>query len=255
MAANFQSRFGQAADAYSAFRPDYPSALFDRILAFLPPERRQCAMDLGAGTGKATITLTTHFSRVIAIEPDPLMADKLRHAEPRAEIRITTAEECAQEPSSIDFVNIATALHWMDVPRVMANVARWLRPEGVCAVYGSEFPRAPEPVQEIIRFEFREHWGQFRDERLRRKEFPQSIVRAASGLRVVEDTTVACSLPVAPRDFAGFCRSTSYGSAYGRSLADPEPYWRDLESRFRRAWLADKIPLDFGFYLLIARKE
>jgi 16S rRNA A1518/A1519 N6-dimethyltransferase RsmA/KsgA/DIM1 with predicted DNA glycosylase/AP lyase activity len=67
---NFPSRFGQAADTYSAFRLDYPSALFDRILMFLPPERRKCAMDLGAGTGKATITLATHFWRVIAIEPD-----------------------------------------------------------------------------------------------------------------------------------------------------------------------------------------
>ena len=45
------------------------------------------------------------------------------------------------------------------------------------------------------------------------------------------------------------------GGAYGRSLASPEAYWKDLESRFRAAWKEDKIPVDFKPYLLIARKE
>jgi SAM-dependent methyltransferase len=252
----FTPRFGPAADAYSTFRPEYPPALFDRILAFLPPERRDCAMDLGAGTGKATRALVKLFARVIAVEPDPLMAEKLRDTEPRAEVRLSTAEECRQVPDSVDLVNIATALHWMDTERVMANVALWLRPGGILAVYGSDFPRTPGPIHAIIRQEFREHWDQFRDERLRRKVFPHSIVRAASSLALVEDTTIPFVLPMAPHEFAGFCRSTSYGSAYGRTLGDAEAqYWLDLESRFREAWREDKIPVDSSFYLFLSRKE
>src|SRR5215469_5740314 len=242
---SFEPRFGQAAKAYSEFRPEYPAEIFEHILALIPPERRNCAMDLGAGTGKATAELAKHFARVIAVEPDPRMAEKLREAEPRAEVRIGTAEAFEQEPSSVDLVNIATALHWMEVPRVLMNVARWLRPGGVLAVYGGDFPRTPEAVQAIIRREFREHWDPFRDERLRRKEFPQSIVRAANGLKMVEDTSLAYTLPATAREFTGFCRSTSYGSAYGRSLGDEEAYWRDLESRFAAAAQADKIPVAF----------
>ncbi len=252
----FTPRFGPAADAYSTFRPEYPSALFDRILAFLPPERRDCAMDLGAGTGKATRALVKLFAHVIAVEPDQLMAKKLRDTERCAEVRLSTAEECRQVPDSADLVNIATALHWMDTERVMANVALWLRCGGILAVYGSDFPRTPDPIHAIIRQEFRERWNQFHDERLRRKEFPQSIVRATSFLTLVEDTTVPFVLQMAPHEFAGFCRSTSYGSAYGRALGDAEPqYWLDLESCFREAWMEDKIPVDASFYLLLSRKE
>jgi len=58
-----------------------------------------------------------------------------------------------------------------------------------------------------------------------------------------------------PTEFGGFWRSTSYGGAYGRTLADPEAYWKDLESRFRAAWKEDKIPVDFKPYLLTALKE
>jgi len=35
-------------------------------------------MDLGAGTGKSTIPLLGRFAEVMAIEPDPLMVEKLR---------------------------------------------------------------------------------------------------------------------------------------------------------------------------------
>jgi hypothetical protein len=37
----FEPRFGQSAGAYSTYRPDYPPALFKRILAELPPGLRE----------------------------------------------------------------------------------------------------------------------------------------------------------------------------------------------------------------------
>jgi SAM-dependent methyltransferase len=252
---SFQPRFGRAADAYQAFRPDYPSELFERIFAAVPLGRRNRAMDLGAGTGKATRVLLEYFQEVIAVEPDPLMAEKILETASRARVRIAKAEECEQEPGSVDLVNIATALHWMDVPAVMDNVERWLRPGGVLAVYGGGLPETPEPVRDIVRSELHDHWNPFRDDRLRRKEFPQSIVRAAKALRIIEDTQIPYVLLASSREFTGFWSSTSYGSAYARTLADPESYWCDLEERFRRAWPEEKFPVDFSPYLLIARKE
>lgn len=251
----FQSRFGAAAETYSTYRPEYSSEMFDHILAAVPPGHRHLALDLGAGTGKATRVLLEHFAEVIAIEPDPLMVEKLHAVAPRAVVHLARAEEFPQQAESVDLVNIATALHWMDVPRVMENVTLWLRPEGSLAVYGSEFPATPEPVKAIIREEFAQHWGQFRDERLRRKDFPQSIIRAAPGLHVFEESTFSHVNPMTPREFVGFCRSTSYGGAYGRSLEVEEAYWRDLEARFRNAWREEKIPVDSRFCLILARKK
>jgi len=252
----FEARFGPAADAYAAFRPDYSSEIYDHILAVLPPDRRRVALDLGAGTGRATRALLQHFARVIAVEPDPQMVEKLRAFAPEAEIYAAKAEDFVCPASSVDLVNIATALHWMDVDRVMENVTHWLHPAGILAVFGSDFPRTPPPVHEIIREEFRSHWDQFRHERLRRKEFPHSIIRAAPGLDVFEESTISHVVPMTAHEYAGFCRSTSYGSAYGRSLAGgEEEYWQDLESRFRNAWREEKIPVDSRFYLFLARKK
>jgi SAM-dependent methyltransferase len=251
----FESRFGPSAAAYAAYRPGYPPALFDRILSFLPPAHREVAMDLGAGTGKATCVLLEHFRHVIAVEADPLMVEKLREAAPRAEARTVSAEKCEQPPSSVDLVNVATALHWMDVPAVVSNVERWLRPSGIFAVYGGGLPESPQPVREIVRLELREHWKQFRDPLLLRDDFPQSILAASRSLRLVENTKVPCVLPLSARDFAGFWSSTSYGGAYARTLPDPHAYWIGLEDRFRRAWPQEKFPVDFTAYLFIFRRD
>lgn len=252
---SFESRFGQAADAYQTFRPDYPAEIFQRILAWIPADRSNCAIDFGAGTGKASRELAKSFREVIAIEPDPLMVEKLCEAAPGATIIQITAEEYEREQSSADLINFAQSLHWMDIPLVLEKGIGWLRTEGILAVYGFGLPEAVEPVREIVRLELREHWSRYRDERLRRKHFPQCMVHEQTGVRVVEDVELSHSCKMTPAEFAGFWRSTSYGGAYGRSLKEPEVYWQDLESRFRTAWKEDKIPVDFKPYLLIARKE
>jgi SAM-dependent methyltransferase len=251
----FESRFGQAANAYQTFRPDYPPEIFERILAWIPDAFRNRAIDLGAGTGKATRELAKSFREVIAVEPDPLMAEKLREAAPEAKTCKTTAEEYEAEPSSADFINFAQSLHWMHIPNVLEKCTGWLRAGGILAVYGFGLPEAAKPVREIVRLELRERWNSFRDERLRRKNFPQCLVYEVTGVRVVEDVELSHSCEMTPEEFAGFWRSTSYGGAYGRSLGNPEAYWKELESRFRAAWNEDKIPVDFKPYLLIARKE
>src|ERR1700751_4566366 len=242
---SFESRFGQAADAYQTFRPDYPAEIFQRILAWIPADSRNRAIDLGAGTGKASRELEKSFREVIAIEPDPLMVEKLREAAPEATIIQTTAEEYGGEQDSADLINFAQSLHWMDIPRVLEKCIGWLRTGGILAVYGFGLPEAVEPVREIVLFELREHWGHYRDERLRRKHFPQCIVHEQTGIRVVEDVELSHSCKMTPAEFAGFWRSTSYGGAFGRAFDDPEVYWQDLESRFRTAWKEDKISVDF----------
>src|SRR5579863_2016473 len=252
---SFESRFGQAADAYQTFRPDYPAEIFQRILAWIPADKRNCAIGLGAGTGKAARELTKSFREVIAIEPDPLMVEKLREAAPQATVIQNTAEDFERGQSSADLINFAQSLHWMDIPRVLEKGSGWLRTGGILAIYGFGLPEAVEPVREIVRLELREHWGAYRDERLRRKHFPQCLVHEQPGIRVMEDEELSHSCKMTPAEFAGFWRSTSYGGAYGRALADPEVYWQDLESRFRTAWKEANIPVHFKPYLLIARKE
>jgi SAM-dependent methyltransferase len=250
----FEPKFGHAADEFQRYRPNYPPSLFDRILREVPSNRRHCAMDLGAGTGSVTRELIAHFEEVIAVEPDPLMAAKIPEQFPAVALRIATAEELPQPPATADLIIIATAFHWMDGPRVLANAATWLLAGGILAIFDLPFPTMPDPVRVIVKKELKERWAAFRDPRLNKAGRWQDVVRSAQGLQVLEECKFANVVPMSSSDLTGFCRSTSYGSAYARSLPDPESYWGELESRFRAAWPDGMIPVDFSPTLILARK-
>ncbi len=250
----FEPKFGHAADEFQRYRPDYPTSLYDHILAHVPEERRSRAMDLGAGTGRVTSHLVPHFREVIAVEPDRGMAEKIAETFPQVILREVTAEECVQHPESVDLITIANALHWMEADRVFENARVWLRTNGILAVFGPPLPKTTARVDAITLGELRGPWKSHRDPRLRRDLIWQNQVRGAPGFHVVEETTFASVIPMSPRDYVGFWRSTSYGSAYARTLDDPESYWGDLESRFAAAAGGAMIPVDLSPTLIAARR-
>jgi SAM-dependent methyltransferase len=254
MSSGFQPRFGHAAAEFERYRPEYPPELFAHLLAAVPSNHRERAIDLGAGTGKATRALLPHFREVIAVEPDPGMAAKLKEDLPAAIVHNITAENFSHPPSTVDLVTIANALHWMDAPRVFANVHSWLRPRGILGVFDRPLPKTTPATDAVTLAEMRGPWRPHRDDRLGKKYVWEDQVRAAIGFELVGETKFPYVIPMSPADFVGFWRSTSYGSAYALTLSDPEAYWLDLESRFAKAASEATIPVDLTPTLILARK-
>ena len=254
MNCEFQPRFGQAAKEFQRYRPDYPHELYAQILARVPPEPRERAIDLGAGTGIVTGALLPHFREVIAVEPDAQMAAMIAESHPRAAIRILPAEQFQQAEESVDLVTIANALHWMDAHAVLRGVAHWLRPTGVLAVFDRPLPKAGPAIDAVTMAEFRGPWREHRDPRLNRSATYKDQILASPGLRIFEEAKIPHFVSMTAADYAGFWSSTSYGSAFARSLSDPQSYWRALESRFCAAGGDDKIHADFSHSLILARR-
>jgi SAM-dependent methyltransferase len=70
--------FGEVADDYDRVRPAYPTALADDVLSYSQLDlggRR--ALEIGAGTGRATEAFATKGLSIVAVEPDDAMADVL----------------------------------------------------------------------------------------------------------------------------------------------------------------------------------
>lgn len=250
----FEPKFGYIAEEFQRYRPDYPQALYDHILAAVPEQNRVSAMDLGAGTGIVAAHLAPLFREVIAVEPDQQLAAKIVERCPLAIVRVTTAEECQQPPQSIDLLTIANALHWMDPQVTFTNSRKWLKPDAVLAVFDRPMPQANAAIDAIVRAELRGPWKPFRDSRLLRDLHWQDTVRAAPEFRVVDERKFSNLIPMKPVEYTGFWRSSSYGSAYARTLAHPERYWSGLESRFAAAAKDDMIVVDFSPTLVLARR-
>jgi SAM-dependent methyltransferase len=124
------SSFGGAAAAYAEHRPDYAEAAVRWAIEPAPGGR---VLDLGAGTGKLTATLTALGADVTAVEPDPAMLAELRRRLPGARALAGSAEAIPLPDASVDAVLAGQAMHWFDMAVAGPEIARVLVPGGVLA--------------------------------------------------------------------------------------------------------------------------
>jgi SAM-dependent methyltransferase len=117
--------FAAVADAYERARPEYPRAAVEWLV-----EDARVVVDLGAGTGKLTRGLTALGRDVVAVEPLPAMAARLRQALPAARVLSGSAEAIPLGDGSADAVVAGQAFHWFDPIRALPEIARVLRPGG-----------------------------------------------------------------------------------------------------------------------------
>jgi SAM-dependent methyltransferase len=142
--------FGAVAEAYERFRPGYPPELFDTVLAYARQPVRT-ALEIGAGTGKATRLLAQRGVRVTATEPDEAMLAELRRHVPASVRTVQAAFEDLRPGESYGLVYAAAALHWTNPEGRWARVATLLEPGGVFASFGGPVQLADPTVDEAVR--------------------------------------------------------------------------------------------------------
>lgn len=129
--------FDEDADLYDRVRPGYPAALFELLVeeADLGPRRR--VLEVGPGTGKATVPLAMTGSRIVAVELGANLAARCARnlaGFPDARVVNLGFEDWPLPAEPFDLVLAATSWHWLDPAVRMAKVARALRPGGLLAV-------------------------------------------------------------------------------------------------------------------------
>ncbi|MFD7581952.1 class I SAM-dependent methyltransferase [Kitasatospora sp. NPDC059817] len=142
--------FGAIAEAYERFRPGYPDELFDTVAAYAGRPVRT-ALEIGAGTGKATRLFAGRGVDVTATEPDAAMLAELRRTAPPNVRTVRAAFEDLRPGGTYDLVYAAAALHWTRPEGRWSRVAELLEPDGVFANLGGPFQLADPAVEEAVR--------------------------------------------------------------------------------------------------------
>ncbi|WP_326763752.1 class I SAM-dependent methyltransferase [Streptomyces sp. NBC_01591] len=142
--------FGMMAEAYERFRPGYPVELFDMVMAYAgQPARR--ALEIGAGTGKATRLFAQRQVMVTATDPDRAMLAELRKHVPASVRTVQAAFEDLQPGERYGLVYAAAALHWTNPEGRWSRMAALLEPGGVFASFGGPIQLADPAVEEAVR--------------------------------------------------------------------------------------------------------
>ncbi|XVU29805.1 class I SAM-dependent methyltransferase [Actinoplanes sp. CA-054009] len=142
--------FGAVAEAYEKFRPGYPSELFDLVAAYASRPVRT-ALEIGAGTGKATRLFARPGIEVTATEPDPEMLAELRKHVPASVTTVRSTFEDLPLGRRYDLVYAAASLHWTRPEGRWSRMAALLEPGGVFACFGGPVELADPAVEEAVR--------------------------------------------------------------------------------------------------------
>jgi SAM-dependent methyltransferase len=141
--------FGEVAALYDDIRPGYPDDLLDTVTAYHGSVPASAA-DIGAGTGKATELLLRLGVPVIAVEPDPRMAEILARKFPAAEVVTAGLEQWSPPPGGVGLIGCATAWHWLDPATRNQRVHAALVPRGTLAIFHNRFSYAGRHQQNTI---------------------------------------------------------------------------------------------------------
>ena len=136
-----RTTFDGAALLYDEVRPGYPEELFDDVVSLsgIPPGGR--VLEIGCGTGQATLPFARRGFRILCIElGDNLAAGARRNlaSYPQAEVLTADFEEVPLPEGAFDLAISATAFHWLDPTVAYPKVVRALRPGGTIALFWNE---------------------------------------------------------------------------------------------------------------------
>src|SRR5919198_2175367 len=136
-----RTTFEEVPELYERARPLYPAELFDDLAAYagLTPGSR--VLEIGCGTGQATLPLAERGLEVVCVELGAGLAAVARRklaGFPHVEVVHALFEDWEAEDASFDAAVAFTAFHWVDPEVKYAKPARLLRPGGTLAVAETE---------------------------------------------------------------------------------------------------------------------
>uniref|UniRef100_A0A8C5HGC1 Zgc:162396 n=1 Tax=Gouania willdenowi TaxID=441366 RepID=A0A8C5HGC1_GOUWI len=131
----------QHASIYQKYRFTPPNELKDIIIQYLDKKKgppHVLALDLGCGTGQNSRLLSSHFQEVVGMDISECQLEEARSVAgyPNVTYRKGSAEELQFPDGSVDLLTAASAAHWFDQSRFLAEASRILKTGGCLALLG-----------------------------------------------------------------------------------------------------------------------
>ena len=146
-------QYGRTAALYDQLRPGYPAQIIDTLLEVTDTQVGDQILEIGAGTGQATIPLAQRGHHLTAIELSDEQAEIARKnlaTSPKVSVVTGAFEEITLPENAFDLVFSATAFHWIRPEYRFSKTSRILKPLGYLAILRNE-PIAGSSGDEFFR--------------------------------------------------------------------------------------------------------
>ncbi len=152
------NRFNEDAKNYDRYRPQYCPALFQTILKTASLKPFDSVLEIGIGTGQASLPFLSQNVLLTALEPGNQLAaltrDKFRNFF-NLFVYEQTFEQARLAESSFDLIYSATAFHWIKPDLAFPKAYRLLKPGKTLALFwnvptpAKNEPKLAEAIQQL----------------------------------------------------------------------------------------------------------
>jgi len=146
--------FDEVVAKYDKVRWEYPNELIADIFQYSGPGKGKKALEIGAGTGKATEPFLESGYAVTAVEMSKNMTEFLLEKFKKYKnfnVITSTFEDVSLDDTEYDLIYAASAFHWVDAEIGCPKVFRLLKSGGVFALFrNNSVPAEGEETYEEI---------------------------------------------------------------------------------------------------------
>lgn len=162
---NKRTHFDEIVMNYDKIRWSYPDKLFADVIRYSGPEKGKKALEIGAGTGKATAPFLDTGYVVTAVEMGTNMTEFLSEKfKDYTDFNVITAtfEDVLLEEASYDLIYAASAFHWVDAEIGCPKVFRLLKSGGAFALFrNNPVPAVGEELYEEIQSVYEKYYNSY----------------------------------------------------------------------------------------------
>ena len=155
MRAQARRLYGMDPEGYEAGRPEYPERIYQVLVERCGLQPGRAVVEIGPGTGRVTRRLVALGARVVAVEPDPVLAAELAQASADRSVQVvgSSFEEAPLGDGAFDLAVAAMSFHWVDQDIGVSKLGRVLRPGGWAALWWTVFgdPDRTDPFREATK--------------------------------------------------------------------------------------------------------
>jgi ubiquinone/menaquinone biosynthesis C-methylase UbiE len=171
--------FDGVAELYDTYRPDYPQELVETILrkAHLPQGGK--ILEIGSGTGKATLPFARRGYSILCIEPGANLArvaQKNLRDWPSVSWEIATFQDWQERPDEFDLVISGQAFHWVPRPEGYFKAAKVLKKGASLAIFWNMQGVNLGPLEEELQQVYRERAPELDDHKS-----PEEVIQEREG--------------------------------------------------------------------------
>ena len=145
--------FGDIAEEYDAIRPGYPTELYNTLVLHCQLNSTTKALEIGCGTGQATIDLIKHIGKLLCID---LGEEQIRIAKTAFKnhknitFKAVAFENFEISKQQFDLIFCAQAFHWLDPEKRFLQTSKLLKNKGYLALIWNIDSSVSTSLQEKI---------------------------------------------------------------------------------------------------------